>query len=134
MVCSDDEYADYMNLVGSAVGEVWLNFEANGDGVAFKFKNRDEDLLVKSGERDATKIKFMIPDDEELVGFHGKQDENSKITELGVITRKANCPGVAPSTTGGQPPADPLTWNSGFNEGDAVEALTNTITGAINNI
>ena len=76
----------------------------------------------------------MIPDDEELIGFHGKQDENKKITELGVITRKANCPGVAPSTTGGQPPADPTTWNSGFTEGDAVEALTNTITGCINNI
>ena len=76
----------------------------------------------------------MIPDDEELVGFHGKQDVSRMITELGIITRKVNCPGDAPSTTGGQPPADPTTWNSGFDEGDAVEALTNTVSDALSNI
>ena len=127
-----------MEIEGEDVGEVRLNFETNGDGVAFKIKNREEVTTVKGGERnDVTiesglKIKFKVPADEELIGFHGKQDENHKITQLGIITRNTNCSsGDAPSTTGGQPPADPTSWNSGFDEKEAVDLLVDNVSNII---
>ena len=69
-----------------------MGFEKDGEGVAIKFTDREDDLLEKTGERKNAQLKtFLIPDDEELVGFHGSQDQDDKILELGIITRKKNC-------------------------------------------
>ena len=69
MGCSTSEYFDDMNVDGVNVGQVRLNFETNGDGVAFKIKDRRDSTLAKGGERnDVTlgsglKINFDIPTD-----------------------------------------------------------------------
>ena len=68
MSCSDTEY-DLMEIDGENVGEVRLNFETNGDGVAFKIKNREDETIEKGGERNdvsvesGKKISFDIPAD-----------------------------------------------------------------------
>ena len=68
MSCSDTEY-DLMEIEGENVGEVRLNFETNGDGVAFKIKNREDKTIAKGGERNdvsvesGKKILFDIPAD-----------------------------------------------------------------------
>jgi len=54
MSCSDAEY-DLMEIEGENIGEVRLNFETNGDGVAFRIIDRSRDkrwTLAKGGERD----------------------------------------------------------------------------------
>ena len=49
-----------------------MGFERDGEGVAIKFRDRDDELIRKTGEREKGMMKtFVIPDDEELVGFHG---------------------------------------------------------------
>ena len=72
MGCSDGEYFDDMNVKGENVGQVRLNFEANGDGVAFRFIDRTKEkktgTLTKGGERDSSlssglKVNFDIPAD-----------------------------------------------------------------------
>ena len=55
MGCSDGEYRDDMRINGSNVGQLRLNFETNGDGVAFRIIDRSRDkrwTLAKGGERD----------------------------------------------------------------------------------
>ena len=50
-----------------------MNFEADGDGIAVKFRKRNDKLLMKTGERDHAHAEvYKIPENEELVGFHGK--------------------------------------------------------------
>ena len=49
-----------------------MGFEKDGEGVAIKFRDRNEKMLRKTGKRSNAVLKdFLIPDDEELVGFHG---------------------------------------------------------------
>ena len=49
-----------------------MGFERDGEGVAIKFRDRYDELIEKTGERKNANLKtFVIPDDEELVGFHG---------------------------------------------------------------
>jgi len=53
-----------------------MNFEQDGDnGVAIKFRKRDDGLLWKTGVREhSVATVWEIPDDEELIGFHGKEE------------------------------------------------------------
>ena len=70
-----------------------MNFEADGDGIAFKFRKRNNKMLMKTGDREHSKAQvYDIPDDQELFGFYGKEDQNKKIVELGIITRDKVCP------------------------------------------
>ena len=49
-----------------------MGFETDGEGVAIKVRDRYEDVIEKTGERESEQMKtFNIPEDEELVGFHG---------------------------------------------------------------
>ena len=73
MRCDDAQFKDYYKINGSKVGELKMNFEADSDGIAVKFRKRNGKLLMKTGERDSANSKvFKIPEHEELVGFHGK--------------------------------------------------------------
>ena len=72
MSCSSDERQVFRKVNGRNVGEVKMGFEKDGEGVAIKFRDRDDELIRKTGEREKGMMKtFAIPDDEELVGFHG---------------------------------------------------------------
>ena len=52
-----------------------MNFEEDGDGIAFKFRKRNDKMLMKNGDRDGSIAQvYDIPDDQELIGFHGKED------------------------------------------------------------
>ena len=73
MRCDTADFKDFYKINGSKVGEIKMNFEADGDGVAVKFRKRNDKLLMKTGERDHANAEvYKIPDNEELVGFHGK--------------------------------------------------------------
>ena len=42
-----------------------MGFEGDGEGVAIKFRDREGELLQKTGERKTAQLKrFLIPDDE----------------------------------------------------------------------
>ena len=52
-----------------------MNFEEDGDGIALKFRKRNDKLILKTGDRDHSIAEiYDIPDDQELFGFHGKED------------------------------------------------------------
>ena len=52
-----------------------MNFEEDGDGIAFKFRKRNDKMLLKTGDREHSIAHvYDIPDDQELIGFHGKED------------------------------------------------------------
>ena len=96
MSCEDSEYGK-LKISGKNVGWIKMNFEQDSDhGVAIKFRSRDDQLLWKTGVRDSRFATIWdIPDDEELIGFHGKEAGsgiNKKIVELGIVTRKKKCP------------------------------------------
>ena len=80
MWCDDPDYMDTMSITGADVKQIKMNFEQDGDnGVAIKFRNRDDGLLWKTGVRDHSveadwNNVWEIPDDEELIGFHGKEE------------------------------------------------------------
>ena len=80
MWCDDPDYMDTMSITGTDVKQIKMNFEQDGDnGVAIKFRNRDDGLLWKTGVRDHSveadwNNVWEIPDDEELIGFHGKEE------------------------------------------------------------
>ena len=68
MDCSDDEFHDHMSINGESVGELRLNFEPDGDGVAFRIidlTKKKENYIVKGGERVKSdeKVRFDIPAD-----------------------------------------------------------------------
>ena len=70
-----------------------MNFEEDGDGIAFKFRKRNDKVLMKTGDRKHSIAQvYDIPDDQELIGFHGKEDQNRNIMEIGIITRDIVCP------------------------------------------
>ena len=49
-----------------------MGFEEDDEGIAIKFRDTEDNLIEKTGERKNAQLKtFLIPDDEELVGFHG---------------------------------------------------------------
>jgi hypothetical protein len=79
MWCEDDDFVDTMSITGTDVKQIKMNFEQDGNnGVAIKFRNRDDGLLWKTGVRDFSieadwNNVWEIPDDEELIGFHGKE-------------------------------------------------------------
>ena len=96
MDCDKDQQTDLYKIDGAKVGQIKMNFESDGEGVAVKFRKRNDNLIMKAGERDHSRAEvFDIPDDEELIGFHGWQDSNYKILRLGIITRKTICEGSA---------------------------------------
>ena len=71
-----------------------MNFEEDGDGIAFKFRKRNDKMLLKTGDREHSIAHvYDIPDNQELIAFHGKEDANKNIIELGIITRDIVCPG-----------------------------------------
>lgn len=80
MWCEDDDFMDTMSITGTDVKQIKMNFEQDGNnGVAIKFRNRDDGLLWKTGVRDHSieadwNNVWEIPDDEELIGFHGKEE------------------------------------------------------------
>ena len=84
MWCEDPDFMDTMSITGTDVKQIKMNFEQDGDnGVAIKFRNRDDGLLWKTGVRDYSieadwNHVFEIPDDEELIGFHGKEEGSGK--------------------------------------------------------
>ena len=75
MKCDDSEFGK-LHISGGNVGWIKMNFEDDYDnGVAIKFRTRDDRLLWKTGMRDSRYATvFDIPDDEELIGFHGKEE------------------------------------------------------------
>ena len=83
MWCDDPDYMDTMSITGTDVKQIKMNFEQDDDnGVAIKFRNRDDGLLWKTGVRDFYsdsgsdndwRFVWEIADDEELIGFHGKE-------------------------------------------------------------
>ena len=72
MDCDEDQLTDLYKIDGTTVGQIKMNFESDGEGVAVKFRKRNDKLITKAGERDHSRaVVFDIPDDEELIGFHG---------------------------------------------------------------
>ena len=79
MNCDDSEYSK-LHIRGENVGWLKMNFEDDFDnGIATKFRSRESQLLWKTGMRDSKfATVWNIPDDEELIGFHGKEKGSGK--------------------------------------------------------
>ena len=72
MSCGGERRQEFRRVNGRRVGEIRMGFERDGEGIAIKFRDRNDKMLEKTGERSTAQLKtFLIPDDEELVGFHG---------------------------------------------------------------
>ena len=72
MDCDEEDMFEYREVNGENVGEIKMGFEGDGEGIAIKFRDRSEEVIEKTGDRKSAELKtFTIPDDEELVGFHG---------------------------------------------------------------
>ena len=94
--CNERRLVKLMQIEGSEVGTLKMNFEPDNLGVAVKYRRKHTgDMFYKTGERVGSLARvWQIPEGQELIGFHGGMNDRDEIVELGIVTRVAASPNM----------------------------------------